>query len=388
MRTLILFIDLYVSFDRAEKDGLLLRDMAQYDAFLKSGSFDRVYYFTYDDRDHERLAELKRAGLAPENLHVLTPPRFLRSPLGNIVYSLIGPFIHRRVMARASVLKSHQVSGAWSALIAKLLYRKPLLFRLGYPLSVRFRTEGKPLKYRLARAVEKLLVRSADHVAVTSRAMQRYYAAMAPRAKITLLPNYVDLSAFTPITDYDVNKPILYVGRLEEVKNVANLIIACGRLNHALHIYGGGPLENELRQQARDCGAEVSFMGVVANSELARIHHTHTICVLCSTREGMPKSLIETMASGLICLTTPTDGGLELIEDGKTGYVIDGFDAEAIERALRRVMTLLDPEVGRRASAHMRRNNALEHAVELELAIFDRIVPSGVRRVQALTHVR
>ena len=111
---------------------------------------------------------------------------------------------------------------------------------------------------------------------------------------------------------------------------------------------------------------------MVANAELLRRHHDHTIYVLCSVREGMPKSLIEAMASGLICVGTKVSGIMELIEDGRTGYLIDGFDADAIEQRLRWVLDNFDPEVGRRASAIVHRNNSLDRAVELESGAFRR----------------
>ena len=57
---------------------------------------------------------------------------------------------------------------------------------------------------------------------------------------------------------------------------------------------------------------------------------------------------------------------MELIEDGRTGYLIDGFGADAIEQRLRWVFGNFDPEVGRRASAIVHHNNSLDRAVELE----------------------
>jgi glycosyltransferase involved in cell wall biosynthesis len=373
MKRLVLFFDLYDSLRREEEWGLLLREMAPFERLLENGSFDEVCCFTYDDRDHDKLAELKRNKAIANNVTVLTPPRMLRSPAGAVVYSIVGPFLHYRTIAQATVLRTQQVSGAWTALIARLSTGTPLLFRLGYPLSIRFKTEGKRLKHFIALAVEWLLVRFADRVAVTSRAMQTYYGRMSPCARIEVLPSYVDIGGFSPIGTYDAARPILFVGRLAPVKNVASLILACSRLKISLHIYGVGPLKDDLEQQARTCGAAVVFSGVVPNSELARIHHDHTIYVLCSTREGMPKSMIEAMASGLICVSTPTDGARELIEDGRTGYLTDGFDADAIERKLREVLDAIDPEVGHRASAIVRENNSLERAVEMEGAILDGI---------------
>jgi len=376
MRSLVLFFELSSSLEKFERHGLLRRNLMPYEKFLDSGAFNEVYVYSSDDRDRAKLAQLKRDQGVSDRIRVLTPPRFLRSRIGAIIYSLVGPFMHRKVLSAADVLKTHQVSGSWTPLIAKLLYGKPLLFRVGYPLSIRFKAEGKAIKYALARLVEKLLVHYSDHVAVSSQTMQRYYSDLSKDAKVTVLPSYVDVSGFKPVTDYDARRPILFIGRLDPVKNLDNLIRACARVGMPLHIYGGGPLEGQLKELAHACGAAVEFKGVVPNAELARVHHDHTIYVLCSTREGMPKALIEAMASGLICVGSRTDGNLELIEEGRTGYLIDGYDADAIEAKLRWVMASFDPEVGRRASALVRKNNSLEHANNLELAILEDILAS------------
>lgn len=374
MASLVLFPELYSSLSKAEKFGLLRRNLAQFERFIARGDFDEIYLFSYDARDQEYLEELRRDASFPRGFRVLTPPRILQSKLGAIIYSVVGPILHRKVLSRASVVRTHQVSGSWSALIAKLLYGKPLLFRVGYPLSIRFKDEGAPVKHAIARVAERLLVRCSDHVAVTSRAMRQLYAGMAgERTEVTLLPSYADVADFTPLSHYDRTRPILFVGRLDPVKNIDNLIRACARLKHPLHIYGIGPLEQDLRDVAQACGADVTFKGVVPNRELMRVHHAHMIYVLCSVKEGMPKALIEALASGLICVGTRTEGIAELIEDGVTGYLIDGTNADAIEKTLRFVLESFDPEVGRRASAYARREHSLEHAVELEIAILDKI---------------
>ena len=132
-------------------------------------------------------------------------------------------------------------------------------------------------------------------------------------------------------------------------------------------------MEQELKEHVKSCGADVEFKGFVSNAELMRIHHDHTIYILCSTREGLPKTLVEAMASGLLCIGTPTGGILELIEDGVTGYLTDGFDLDAIEAKLKWVIEEGDPEIGRNAVKFIHRTHALEHAVKLERDVLQRI---------------
>lgn len=377
MRELVLFFELYSSLRKGEQYGLLGRNLLQYVRSLERGEYTRVSLFTYDSRDHEKLVELKSTMGLPDGIRVLTPPRWLDSKAGSIIYSLVGPLLHARALGAADVYKTQQVSGSWAGLIAKHLFGRPLLFRLGYPLSPRFQSEGKPLRRRIAEYTERLLVRQSDHVAVTSREMKEFYRAFSVETPITVVPSYADITGFTPIEVYDHRLPILYVGRLEPEKNVTGLIEACARLQHPLVICGTGRLEPELRRLAASLGGRVDFRGSVPNSALQRIHHEHTVFAICSPREGMPKALIEAMASGMICVGTRTQGICELIEDGVTGHLIDGIDAATIERKLRSVLDRLDPQIGHRAREFVCRNHSLEHAMDVERHIMEGMLKAG-----------
>lgn len=59
-----------------------------------------------------------------------------------------------------------------------------------------------------------------------------------------------------------------------------------------------------------------------------------TIGVICSDSEGLSNSIMEYMASGLPVVATKTGGNPELIEDGKTGFMVRPGDSEALAAAL------------------------------------------------------
>jgi glycosyltransferase involved in cell wall biosynthesis len=365
MNHIIVLFELRSSFARADEHGLLDRNWSLFCRLLERGTYEQIYYFSYDRCDLDLLKQYHRERRLPAGVRLLAPPAWLSGKLGALIYSLVGPIIHRKTFKESSAIYTQQVSGAWTALVGKLLFRTPVLFRCGYPLSVRFEQERKSTKQVVTLLLEKVLMRASDHVGVTSSIMRDYYGAMNSSAAITVMPNYVDMSAFRQMEQYDKNQPILFVGRLAEVKNIANLITACGRLGLPLHVYGKGPLESELQAHATSVGTDVHFKGNVQNTELARLHHDHSIFVSCSFREGLPKAVVEAMASGLIVVGTKTDGLMELIEDGKTGYLIEGYDAEAIQAGLTRVLKNFDPDVGRRASRYVQAHYSLDSAVDV-----------------------
>ncbi|WP_026379205.1 glycosyltransferase family 4 protein [Afifella pfennigii] len=385
-RSLVLFTEFGATIERGQRFGLLLRNMAIYERLIADGTFDDVYWFMYGRDDPQDLQALQEKGEVHPRLHVLAPPASWRGPFSALFYSLLGPLVHRKVLARATAYKTAQVTGSWTALIAKALFRRPLLFRLGYPLSVRFRSENATLKYWLASVIEFLLVRFSDMTVVSSSVMQGYYRRYSSKAQINLLPSYIDMAHCDPVQAYSRDLPILYVGRLEPVKNIEALIRASAKLDVEVDLYGRGSLDEELRALAKREAARVNFKGVVPNHELLALYSRYTFCVLCSTREGMPKSLIEAMGAGLICICTPTDGACELITDGVTGYLTEGFDAEAIAERLSWVLENFDPQVGRRAREAMLSRSSLESAAELERSYFEAIVGEPLTPSDSLVH--
>ena len=55
-------------------------------------------------------------------------------------------------------------------------------------------------------------------------------------------------------------------------------------------------------------------------------------------KEGIPVSLMEAMASGVIVLSTFHSGIPELIEDGKTGFLVPERDANAIKSRMQDIV--------------------------------------------------
>jgi len=67
------------------------------------------------------------------------------------------------------------------------------------------------------------------------------------------------------------------------------------------------------------------------------------VFVLPSYREGMPRSIIEAMASGLPVVATDIRGCREEVADGETGFLVPVRDARALAAALNRLVD--DPDL-------------------------------------------
>jgi glycosyltransferase involved in cell wall biosynthesis len=119
---------------------------------------------------------------------------------------------------------------------------------------------------------------------------------------------------------------LLFVGRVEEKKGVADLIDAAGLLKQSgleleLELVGGGISEaavEALRERARAAGFPASsFRGVATDREtLAECYRRADLLVLPTHSDGFPRVLFEAMVFGVPVLTTFVGGIPAALHDG------------------------------------------------------------------------
>ena len=242
---------------------------------------------------------------------------------------------------------------------------------MGYLLSRNYRKSGYAIRAPLAAALEWVGFRAARQILVSSTDIAEILRAKpATRAKTVLTPTYVDVSTFAAKTDYRFDEPLVAVGRLARPKNLENLLLGASLAGRDVVLIGSGELEQRLREVAAGLPIRVTFAGQVPNEQLAAMLRAHSVFILPSLYEGLPKVLIEAMASGLICIGSRIPGITDLIEDGANGYLIHGFEPEAIAATIRRAFAERDPEIGRRARATVEDAFSLERYAAREAGIY------------------
>lgn len=371
-RILALFLSNGGSLTRWRKEAILSREILLYLHFLREGVFDRVQIFSYDARDHALLRELAATDAIYARIDLLTPPKGALFGPKAALWSLQGVRRHRRALSRAGWIKTNQASGAWAAVYASRLTGARLLFRMGYILSRRFALNGQPLRAKMAARVEDVGFRAASHILVTAEAAaEALQARPAAAGKVQLSPTYVDVSLFRPKDRYSFDGPAFWVGRYTPQKNVLNMVRACQSIALPLRVAGRGDQEAEMRAIAEAEGkAPLTFEGLVPNDALAEMMRAHDIFLLPSLHEGLPKVLIEAMACGMICVASRIPGVTDLIEDGVSGYLIDGFAAEDIAATLRRALAERNPAIGRAARAVVEDKFSLARYAAREAALY------------------
>ena len=141
---------------------------------------------------------------------------------------------------------------------------------------------------------------------------------------------------------------ILYVGRLDKVKNLPRLLDAFRLvidegLDLQLLMVGDGLLDAELRQQATTLSLEerVTFAGKQQGSDLYAHYGLGDALILPSTYEPFGATVAEALALGMPVAVSEVAGSCTLIRSEEEGYRLNPLDKEDIARALRHLYRLI-----------------------------------------------
>jgi len=139
----------------------------------------------------------------------------------------------------------------------------------------------------------------------------------------------VDLELFTPDHDRPTSKTpiLLYVGRVAPEKNIdAFLETPCDGIKR---VVGGGPELDELKEKYPD----VEFVGYKHGEELAACMRDADCFVFPSLTDTFGLVILESLASGVPVAAYPAPGPIDLIENGKNGWIGEDL-GESIQKAL------------------------------------------------------
>jgi len=374
---LTLFFTFGVSLKQWHDSGLLDREKLLYERLLDAGTVEKVFWLTYGSDDAGLAQTLKAQSKLHDRIEVVQMSFGFNSPAGRFLYSILLPLLKRKILTQADIFKTNQASGSWTAVIAKKLFKNPLIFRSGYTWS-RLKATQKISRFRSSfiKAVEKFACKNADLTIVTTKTQADYIAeqySVSPGI-IKVIPNYIDTDIFKP--DMAAEKEtdrLICVGRLSGEKNLFNLISAVGKCDVALDIYGAGPLEGELKAHAENISRQVSFKGSVPNSQIPELLNGYRYFILPSDAESMPKSLVEALACGLVCIGTDVTGINEIITDGFNGYLATDTGIESIAEAIRKATAADNSQIIADAVSNARDNFSIEAVVNSYIKLIPKL---------------
>jgi glycosyltransferase involved in cell wall biosynthesis len=261
--------------------------------------------------------------------------------------------------------------------------------------------KGGPLLKNLAfGAMEKLAGAWTDYLVVINQedeaAAHRYR--LVPPQRVVYMPGIgVDLtrydkqqvqgSAIAAVRAEmglgEADRLFLAIAELAPRKRSLDILQAFAQLKHPnvhLAFAGSGPLQNMLQQAASDLQLQerVHFLGL--RQDIATLIRASVATVLVSRQEGLPRSVMESLALEVPVIGTNIRGTRDLIQ-GDCGLLVEVGNINSIAIAMGRVLE--NPQealaMGHRGRTQME-TFGLQHTLALHQSLYSKALSSSLSR--------
>lgn len=314
-----------------------------------------VTVLTTDHGEWSRPRQESRDG------YMIVRHRELASPLNNSIAPGVGLSLRRR-LSEADVVHAHShlfFTSNLAALVSRLTETPLVVTNHGLVSQT---APGWVQKLFLP-TVGRFTFNAADRVLCYTETDERRLRERNVDAQIEIVKNGVDCEQFAPDGPGSERRRLLFVGRLLDRKGVGTLLDAFERLagtypDLELCIVGDGPQRETYERRCESVGIDdrVEFVGSVPNSEMPRYYRTSQVFVLPSHNEGLPRTVLEAMATETPVVTT----ALPQLEDLVDGA---GFTAEAksVDGFVDAIGRLLEDDDARREMGRVGREQVLRN---------------------------
>lgn len=287
----------------------------------------------------------------------LAPLKALRSFTATLIR-------HGRVVLHVHAASRADFRASMPFMAIALAARCPLLLQMhGGDFRSVYESASGP-----SRALVSFFLERAAGVLAPCEAMRAWLHGVARRADVICLP--------TPVPAYEPaateRQPIvLFLGPLEPQKGVFDLMDAVaglrGEVPDVRLVCAGAGRRRPLEKYARHLGmAEtVKITGWLGPSGKRALFETASVYVRPSYEDGLPLSLLESMAAGVPVVASAVGGIPEVVVEGVTGYLVAPGDTASLRRLLRKLLKepLAAARVGKAARESVRLRFAPERVV-------------------------
>ena len=267
---------------------------------------------------------------------------------GGLLFPSYGTFqLLRRLVADADItyfVNAFALHDLIFLYLKQITGGKPMINSIHAPLitnSALHNLYTRRIRYALFRFFDAThVLNSDDAMTVKSLGAKRVY----------VIPYGIDVNMFKPAeqnTRLEAFK-ILFVGRLTYQKGVDTLCKAIKLLSHTTYfrrmfftIVGSGPMESFVKALTAKL-SNVSFLGYLQRDLLPEIYRIHHVLVMPSRWETLGLTAVEAQACGLPVIGTKVPGLKDVIEDGRTGELIQPEDALSLANSILKFYRMYD----------------------------------------------
>lgn len=263
--------------------------------------------------------------------------------------------------------------------------------------------EGKNRKYRILRRLCNGFVHR--YITVSMDLYNWYIDDLKFNSrKVTQIYNGVDKYRFNPVdksvirarypAGFNLAENFIMgtVGRLQQVKNQKYLIQAFSRLqardslltkNLRLVVIGDGDCRQELESLAKNITLHDTVWFAGERPDVASLLCGFNLFILPSMAEGISNTILEAMSSGLPVVATDVGGNVELIENGKTGYLVPTGEPDTLADAMFRY--LADHTLSKQHGLDARRRIEMSFSKENMVNSYKRVYEDVINESQRLS---
>jgi len=200
--------------------------------------------------------------------------------------------------------------------------------------------------YRQNKNYERRLIVSIKNASKVILQNKNFYdkvlelVSLIDKNKLLIIPNGVELNQKYLVNKTNANQKILnilFVGSLLKRKGVDYLVLSAEELksrniNFIYQIIGEGEDEKYFKDFVKEKGLQKHFIlyGKVEKNMISEFFNNCDILVLPTLADSFPNVIIEAMMHKKPVIAFKTGGVPDMIEDGKTGFLIEQKDYKAM----------------------------------------------------------
>jgi glycosyltransferase involved in cell wall biosynthesis len=261
-----------------------------------------------------------------------------RSPLNILNFWKIKKLLKEEEI---DLLVSHGMVSHFYSRVCSILTRVPHLATIHSDFRSDYPNKYKLLFFMLA---EKTLGRvTSKYIAVSNYLKNQLIDSGIDGGKVEVVYNGVDFESIgLPKSRVDKGGHLVVgtVGRLHKVKGFDLLIKAISKVDDKkaiLNIWGSGEEYDNLHNLICSLGLEKKVF-LRGEEAFGKIINEIDIYIQPSLSEGFGLAVVQAMGCGLPVIVTPAGSLPEIVEDGKTGIIAEGFTPDDIASSINKLV--------------------------------------------------
>ena len=226
-------------------------------------------------------------------------------------------------------------------------------------------------------------------IAVSSEMVKDLHLLSAPTDRIYNVPCGVDTNFFSLIDIDASSRTFLSVGRFVEKKSPTSVVKAFDIVQERypdarLVMVGQGPLFENTRELILKLNLQdkIVLKGILGSAEIRELMKQsicfvqHSVTALNGDKEGTPVTIMEAGASGLPVISTRHSGIKDAVEDGKSGFLVNEHDINAMGAKM--IGLLEDPDLAVKMGAEGRKHIVEYYNVVKQVEKLDHIIQKAL----------